>query len=159
MSKNEQENSDSHDSSDEEKGLTDDEDSDQSQDINEADANDSDEPVQPDSTQTLSPRQSLDQAEAQAEGPGTPGSAREQMELPSLEQLGGEESDDEDEDFRNEIRRKFHQTSPQLHKKREPEPPKPFVFDEMPKPKLTKGTVIFARKRSERDNPNDPAQG
>ena len=152
--KNEQENSDSDDSSDEEKELTDEEESSQSQDTNEADADESDELAQPDSAQTVSPRLSLDQAQAQAEMPGTPGAAREQMVLPSLEQSGGEESDDEDEDFRNEVKRRYHQTSPQLHKKREPEPPKPFVFDEMPKPKLTRGTVIYARKRSERDNPN-----
>ena len=57
-------------------------------------------------------------------------------------------------DFDKEIKRKYYQTSPQLKKSVEPELPRPFVFKEMPGPKLVRGDVIWVRRKYDRSKPD-----
>ena len=145
---------DSDDSSDEEEGLTDSESEDQSEPVNEADADEVSQDGEPDAGETGSDRHSLGQAGATQ--PGTPPPPPE-----AARDSAGEESDStrslpqspETASYEREFNREYHQVSPQLNKDPEPKPPEPFVFDEMPSVKLVKGDVVWARKRCERHDP------
>ena len=129
----------------------------QSDNDNEADGNESTlpQPASPDSVQTSPARHEPDPAEpgispiretgheaARDRSPASETRTASQPESPASNDAELREDSNEPE---------YLNLTPPLD--REPEAPTPFVFDEMPRPKLVKNSEIWARRKSDRNKP------